>query len=43
MRRFYAIFALKGFVTDRFFLHVGYRMSELRYTHNLMFGLGVRI
>ena len=43
MHPFYAIFNLKTFVSQRLFLLVGYRLSTLQYTHNLMFGLGVRI
>lgn len=43
MQPFYAVFNLKTFVSQRLFLLVGYRLSTLQYTHNLMFGLGVRI
>ena len=43
MHPFYAVFNLKTFVSQRLFLLVGYRLSTLQYTHNLMFGLGVRI
>lgn len=43
MQPFYAIFNLKTFVSQRLFLLVGYRLSTLQYTHNLMFGLGFRI
>ena len=43
MKRFYTLFNLKTFVSDRLFLLIGYRFSSLQYTHNLMFGLGWRI
>ena len=43
MKRFYAIFNLKAFLTDRLFLLIGYRLSSLQYTHNLMFGIGWRL
>lgn len=43
MQPFYAIFNLKTFVSQRLFLLIGYRLSTLQYTHNLMFGLGFRI
>ena len=43
MQPFYGIFNLKTFISQRVFLLVGYRLSTLQYTHNLMFGLGFRI
>ena len=43
MKRFYTIFNLKAFLTDRLFLLIGYRLSSLQYTHNLMFGIGWRL
>jgi hypothetical protein len=42
MRRYYTSFTLKGFVSERAFLFVGYRLSSLQYTHNIMYGVGVR-
>lgn len=39
----YTIFHLKAFVSERLFLHVGYRLSGLQYTHNMMFGIGLRL
>ncbi|MBO7192153.1 MAG: acyloxyacyl hydrolase [Bacteroidales bacterium] len=43
MKRFYTLFNLKTFVSERLFLLIGYRFSSLQYTHNLMFGIGCRI
>lgn len=43
MHPLYAMFNLKTFVSDDFFLLIGYRLSVLQYTHNLMFGIGFRI
>ena len=40
--RFYTTFSLKAFVTRTLFLHFGYRFDTTQYTHNLMYGLGVR-
>lgn len=40
--RLYATFSLKAFLTKRLFLYVGYRFNSRRYTHNLMYGLGMR-
>lgn len=42
MRRYYTSFTLKGFVSEQAFLFVGYRLSSLQYTHNIMYGVGVR-
>ena len=42
LRGIYGIFALKAFVTDSIFLNIGYRLSTVLYSHNLMFGLGWR-
>ena len=39
----YGMFALKAFVTDMLYLNVGYRLSSVLYSHNLMFGLGIRL
>ena len=38
----YATFSLKAFLTKRLFLYVGYRFNSTQYTHNLMYGLGMR-
>ena len=43
MQPFYAVFNLKAFVSNKIFMLIGYRLSTLQYTHNLMFGLGFRI
>ena len=40
--RLYATFSLKAFLTKRLFLYVGYRFNSTQYTHNLMYGLGMR-
>ena len=42
LRGIYGIFALKAFVTESIFLNIGYRLSTVLYSHNLMFGLGWR-
>lgn len=42
MRRYYTSFTLKGFMTERAFVFIGYRLSSLQYTHNIMYGVGVR-
>ena len=42
LRGFYGTFILKSFVTESLFLNVGYRLSSVLYSHNLMFGLGWR-
>lgn len=39
---FYQVLALKAFVTRRFFLHVGYQLSDFKNPNNLMLGLGWR-
>ena len=43
MKPFYAVFNLKGFVSESGFILIGYRLSSLQYTHNLMFGVGFRL
>lgn len=42
MRRYYTNFGLKAFVSERAFLYIGYRLSSLQFTHNIMYGVGVR-
>lgn len=39
---FYQVLALKTFVTQRLFLHVGYQLSRFKDPNNLMLGLGYR-
>ncbi len=43
MSRIYTQFSLKAFITKRMFLYIGYRYNSKQYTHNLMYGLGIRI
>lgn len=43
LKGLYGIFALKAFVTEMLYLNVGYRLSSVLYSHNLMFGLGIRL
>lgn len=43
LKGLYGIFALKTKVSERFFIHIGYRLSSVLYCHNLMFGLGLRL
>lgn len=38
----YTTFSLKAFLTKRLFLYLGYRFNSTQYTHNLMYGLGLR-
>lgn len=38
----YTTFSLKTFLTKRLFLYLGYRFNSTQYTHNLMYGLGLR-
>ena len=38
----YGIFMLKAFVNEQLYLNVGYRLSTVLYSHNLMFGVGWR-
>ena len=42
MSRFYTLFTLKTFLTQRLFLYIGYRYNSTQYTHNMMYGLGLR-
>lgn len=42
MSRFYTLFSLKTFITKHLFLYVGYRYNSTQYTHNMMYGLGIR-
>lgn len=39
---FYTTFSLKAFISRNIFLHIGYRFNSTQYTHNIMYGLGVR-
>lgn len=41
--RFYTTFSLKAHITRQLFLYVGYRFNSTQYTHNLMYGIGIRI
>ena len=43
MSRFYTTFSLKAHITRQLFLYVGYRFNSTQYTHNLMYGIGVRL
>lgn len=43
MSRFYTTFSLKAHVTRQLFLYVGYRFNSTQYTHNLMYGIGIRL
>ena len=42
LRGLYSTFSLKTFMTDRLFLNVSYRLSTKNYTHNMMYGMGVK-
>jgi hypothetical protein len=39
----YTTFSLKARITRRLFLYIGYRFNSTQYTHNLMYGLGIRL
>jgi hypothetical protein len=43
MSRLYTQFSLKAFLNKRLFLYVGYRFNSHQYTHNMMYGLGIRL
>ena len=43
MSRFYTTFSLKAHITRTLFLYVGYRFNSTQYTHNLMYGIGIRL
>lgn len=43
LRGLYGVFNLKTFVSDNVFLNVGYRLKSVLYSHNLLFGLGLRL
>lgn len=43
LKGFYTTFNLKAFVSRKIFLNIGYRLSSVLYSHNLMFGAGVRL
>lgn len=40
---FYTTYNLKALLTGKVFLNIGYRLSSVNYSHNLMFGIGVRL
>lgn len=42
MQRFYSLFGLKIFLSQRAYLYLGYRLSALQYTRNIMYGFGYR-
>ncbi len=39
----YTTFSLKAHITERLFLYIGYRFNSTQYTHNLMYGVGIRL
>ena len=43
LKGFYTTYTLKAFISERFFMNIGYRLSSVMYSHNLMFGIGVRL
>lgn len=43
MKGLYTVYNLKVRLTDLAYLNIGYRLSSLNYTHNLMFGIGFRL
>lgn len=40
--RLYTQYSLKHFINSRLFIFVGYRFNSTQYTHNMMYGLGLR-
>jgi hypothetical protein len=40
--RIYTQYSLKHFISQRLFIFVGYRFNSTQYTHNMMYGLGLR-
>lgn len=43
LKGLYGIFNLKTSLSEHLYLNIGYRLSSVLYSHNLMFGLGYRI
>jgi len=43
LRGFFTAYNLKTFISDFLFLNIGYRLSSVLYSHNLMFGIGIRL
>ena len=41
--RLYTTFSLKAHITRHLMLYIGYRFNSRQYTHNLMYGLGIRL
>jgi hypothetical protein len=41
--RLYTTFSLKAHLTRNIMLYIGYRFNSRQYTHNLMYGLGIRL
>jgi hypothetical protein len=41
--RLYTTFSLKAHITRQLFLYIGYRFNSTQYTHNLMYGIGIRL
>lgn len=39
----YTTFSLKTHLSERLFLYIGYRFNSTQYTHNLMYGIGIRL
>ena len=40
--RIYTQYSLKHFISQRLFIFVGYRFNSTQYTHNMMYGIGLR-
>ena len=40
---FYTTFSLKAHITHKLFLYIGYRFNSTQYTHNIMYGIGIRL
>ena len=43
LKGFYTTYNLKAFLSQKFFLTIGYRLGSVNYAHNLMLGAGIRL
>lgn len=43
LQGFYTTYGLKVFMNQNLFIGINYRLSSIQYSHNLMFGMGIRL
>ena len=43
LKGLYSTYNLKAFVSEKTFINIGYRLSALQFTHNLMLGFGFKL